>query len=93
MTDKQEQDTAGVRVKPLEWEQYAIDSDHWNWLTIAKAETPFGPYSIDKHTKGFLRVMFGQQRVSHFEPGQRAEAESSARADFEQRILSALTTS
>ncbi|MDE3797627.1 hypothetical protein I7G59_09835 [Sinorhizobium meliloti] len=81
---------AHLRVKPLEWKQVALDSHEWNWLAVAKAETPFGTYSIEKHTKGFLRVMFGTQRVSHFEPGQRAEAEASAQRDLEARIRAAL---
>lgn len=81
-----------VTVKALEWKKVALDSNDWNWLEIAKAETPFGTYSLQKHTKGFLRVVFGTQRVGHFEPDQRSEAEASAQADYESRVISCLAT-
>lgn len=78
-----------IEVKALEWEAVAL-VDGWNWLTIAKAETPIGRYTLDKHDKGFLRVMFGNQRVGHFDDDRRPEAEAAAQSDYDARIRSAL---
>ncbi|QXV73549.1 hypothetical protein [Rhizobium phage RHph_X2_30] len=79
----------GVGVKELEWRPVAL-IEGYNWLTIAQAETPFGRYTIDKHDKGFLRVMFGNSRVGHFEGDDKDEAKAAAQTDYEQRIRSAL---
>ncbi|MBX5131652.1 hypothetical protein HJB80_02955 [Rhizobium lentis] len=78
-----------IVVKPLEWEAVAL-VDGWNWLTVARAETPFGRYTLDKHDKGFLRIMFGNKSVGHFEDGNREEAKAAAQADYSARILSAI---
>ncbi|MDW9650837.1 hypothetical protein GOB33_22395 [Sinorhizobium meliloti] len=65
-------------------------ADGWNWLTIAKAETSFGRYTLDKHDKGFLRVMFGNQRIGHFDDDRRDEAKAAAQAHHDAVIRSCL---
>lgn len=76
-------------IKPLEWEAVAL-VDGWNWMTIARAETSFGRYTLDKHDKGFLRVMFGNQRIAHFDADRRVEAGAAAQSDLASRIRSCL---
>jgi hypothetical protein len=86
MTDKQEQDTAGVRVKPLEWREAPVppSGEHL-------APSIVGLYCIP-HEFGRFRLRFRDERVLG-EFGTLDEAKTAAQADYEQRILSALTTS
>lgn len=94
MTDKQEQDTAGVRVKPLEWVETVDDNGR-----TASAKTKIGNYEVfefDITLSGTKRTIISwagtwfisAQRAESYEAGKAA-----AQADYEQRILSALTTS
>lgn len=94
MTDKQEQDTAGVRVKSLDW---AFREDHNS--RMGYADTEIGRYEVFRLTLSYLtsgrKTIFGwkgpwtngDQRTESLE-----DAASAAQADFERRILSALIT-
>jgi hypothetical protein len=80
MTDKQEQDTAGVRVKPLEWDEYVT------------ALTPLGTRYAVYREHGRDRECWAVNVLDgSFDTPKLAQA--AAQADYEQRILSALTTS
>jgi hypothetical protein len=81
MTDKQEQDTAGVRVKPLRWKGPDSSGEYHSldglWGYIIRAENGYGFWLTE--AGGYYFTPEG--------------AQTAAQADYEQRILSALTTS
>ena len=70
--------TAGVRVKALEW----IDAKE------PTAKTPFGLYRIILYGR-FWAVYFNDDLCTE-QPASEGEAKAAAQADYEQRILSAL---
>lgn len=85
MTDKQEQATAGVRVKPLEW----VEGAPGTYMEIA--DSPFGYYSVwEINGTGWWSPW--KQGSGSIVEGGIIGAKAAAQADFEQRILSALIT-
>lgn len=77
----------GRRVKPLEWENF----DAWTWW----ARTPIGVYRVQERegrwTTAFSWEGHSRQNSVDVDDNSEAAAKSAARADYERRILSALT--
>lgn len=84
MTDKQEQDTAGVRVKPLEWRDGYRDAA----CKITQV-SPIPFYQI-RELEGVVWLDVGNHQTIYPAVD---DAKAAAQADYEKRILSALTTS
>lgn len=85
MTDKQEQDTAGVRVKPLEWDGCEARSAAGSYR-VQRLDDKWEPLH-----EGYYMLPRVHGMVKAFDTKELAKA--AAQADYEQRILSALTTS
>lgn len=86
MTDKQEQDTAGVRVKPLEW--LSEKSPFF-------AQTPFFQIRVepvDDDTGPHWQTTISYRGSSYRRHDTESEAKAAAQDDYESRILSALIT-
>lgn len=78
-----------VTVRPLEWSLTAkSDGD---WLTTSYAESLVGRYEIHNNTDGHLRVMLQGRRINYVNAGEGQRAKAVAQADYEARILSALS--
>jgi hypothetical protein len=73
----------GVKVKPLEWEPIGNDPQNYRW----QAKKPFGSaYYIHKNDDGLFSWVAGSDEYGPLEVAQAA-----AQADYEARILAALT--
>jgi len=55
------------------------------------AETPFGQYRVEEWHGGVLRVTLTGQVLASEAPNNKDEAKAAAQADYERRILSALS--
>jgi hypothetical protein len=88
MTDKQEQDTAGVRVKPLEWKELVSQG-----RKIEIADTVLGRWEVWQVPEGRVYIMKpGEHQGSIFEDTY-DEAKGHMERVYQRRLAPALTTS
>lgn len=81
---------AGGAVKPLKWTKAALDGK-FGWLIIRYAQTPFGRYYVEKFGSENYRVSLSEQVLTSILPSSVDEGIAAAQADYERRILSALS--
>lgn len=75
-----------AKAKPLDWRVFCGRSGNRD------AKTPFGEYVVQSETANTWQVWFpGNQDEANLTRGSAEEAEAAAQADYERRILSALS--